>query len=512
MFLLESPIFLEEASYPFYALQGGKISKEKYKDSFKKLLIKGNLPISYNELESFFSQWNSINEGSLAQMYSKEIESQIPDFANKLISSASFIGGINAGLNGEKKIGSEFTEDLTHSILKKIQDYLSDYASLVKSDALQKNVELLESMKAGKAIGDLEISKTGIKVFSAGDIDIMKKSSDGYLKKLGQIIEGLQNMTEKSVSVGDKIYLNPWELIKTIQGILNKLGGEKIAEPFAVGIGQLIAGQMSEKLTSDEIIKAISGGKVSATVKWDEGLTAAKNQGEMSGKQLKPDYHIEFNISKGSGQMTITLPVSMKIRQSAGFKSAIGKDRGAVAFQSMELRTALKLLESDNAMKDLESGWYAIFHNERSKNGQLVPTKYDEYKEYEKTWHNMIRDTKIRVAEKAVLGDLGVYKMTNGTSVTNMIAVVQINDRFVSAYEIVSKLDDPESLNWDKYSGAIDTKAWRKYAPLGPAQKSGLKTGKLNKNEILSYVQKEIDNLYARKVAVNISLAKLIGM
>ena len=71
----------------------------------------------------------------------------------------------------------------------------------------------------------------------------------------------------------------------------------------------------------------------------------------------------------------------------------------------------------------------------------------------------MIRDTKIRVAEKAVLGDLGVYKMTNGTSVTNMIAVVQINDRFVSAYEIISKLDDPESLNWDKYSGAIDTKA-----------------------------------------------------
>lgn len=56
MFLLESPIFLEEASYPFYALQGGKISKEKYKDSFKKLLIEGNLSISDNELESFFSQ------------------------------------------------------------------------------------------------------------------------------------------------------------------------------------------------------------------------------------------------------------------------------------------------------------------------------------------------------------------------------------------------------------------------------------------------------------------------
>ena len=93
-----------------------------------------------------------------------------------------------------------------------------------------------------------------------------------------------------------------------------------------------------------------------------------------------------------------------------------------------------------------------------------------------------------------------------------MIAVVQINDRFVSAYEIISKLDDPESLNWDKYSGAIDTKAWRKYAPLGPAQKSGLKTGKLNKNEVLSYVQEEIDKLYAREVAVNISLAKLIGM
>ena len=512
MLISESPIFLEEAPHSSYISQGGKIDKEKYKNSFKRLLIKGNMQISDTELESFFNQWNSINEGSLAQMYSDEIEHQIPDFANKLISSAGFIKGVFAGLNGEKKIGSEFTEDLTHSILKRIQDHLSDYASLVKSDGIQSNIELLESMKAGKAIGKLKMSKTGVKVFSAEDITTMKESSDSYLRRLGQIVEGLQNITGNSVSAGDKVYSSPWELIKTLQRIFNKMGGESIAEPFAVGIGKSIAEEMAEKFTSNEIIKAISGGKVSATVKWDEGLTAAKGQGEMSGKQLKPDYHIEFTISKGSGQMTITLPVSMKIRQNKGFKSTTGKDRGMVAFQRMKLLAALKLLESDNAMKDLEGGWFAVFHNERKKNGQLISTKYNEYKDYEESWREMLRDAKIRVSEKAVLGDLGVYKMTNGSSVTNMIAVVQINDRFVSAYEIISKLDNPESLKWDKYSGAIDTKAWRKYAPLGPAQDKGLENNKINKNGVLDYVKKEIDKLYAREVAVNISLAKLIGM
>ena len=130
-------------------------------------------------------------------------------FANKLISSAGSIKGVFAGLNGEKKIGSEFTEDLTHSILKRIQDYLSDYASLVKSDGIQSNIELLESMKAGKAIGKLKMSKTSVKVFSAEDITTMKESSDSYLRRLGQIVEGLQNITGNSVSAGDKVYSSP---------------------------------------------------------------------------------------------------------------------------------------------------------------------------------------------------------------------------------------------------------------------------------------------------------------
>jgi hypothetical protein len=86
-------------------------------------------------------------------------------------------------------------------------------------------------------------------------------------------------------------------------------------------------------------------------------LTTQKGQGELSGKQIKPDYTIEYHVNDGNGSFTITLPVSMKIRQSKQFlKGNKILGAGFIKFGgTVTFKEALNLLDASEVTKQLEA-------------------------------------------------------------------------------------------------------------------------------------------------------------
>lgn len=81
------------------------------------------------------------------------------------------------------------------------------------------------------------------------------------------------------------------------------------------------------------------------------------NAGVLNGKEIKPDYKIEYNIKNGQGTFSIILPVSMKIKRSNAFLGLTKNQdkKGKINFGTpMTFSSALKMLGQAEEKRKLE--------------------------------------------------------------------------------------------------------------------------------------------------------------
>lgn len=91
-----------------------------------------------------------------------------------------------------------------------------------------------------------------------------------------------------------------------------------------------------------------------------------------------------------------------------------------------------------------------MYHKHPDKGGgiQWVHTDESEYAGDNIGWQNLLTDIKIQVAKRSILGSLGLYKMSDGSIGKDIIAIVEINDKFIPASRIIQSLtNNPESVD-----------------------------------------------------------------
>ena len=527
--------FIEDTAPFNYQRKSTNYRLQRYTAAYKELF--NSTELTSQQLESILSQWDSITSDSLAAMYTSEIKKEIGGFANRLVSSAGFREKFFEGLSNARTSGTNFSAEVKSTLLTIIQNYLTEYASLMKGQAVQ---GLITGAKikadAAKTFSQLNISASGkVKLFDKETLSILSQSNDTICNRLGELIVAIKNATGGTITVGsgkNARILTPWGVVGYCSGLLNKLGGERIAEPVAVAIGQSIGAKMAKKFGPQELGKILEDSTLSdvkVKVLWDEALTAKEGQGKLSGKQITPDYTIEYHVNGGDGNFTITLPVSMKIRQSKQFlkgNKTLGtgfvKFGGTVTFEE-----ALNLLSISGIKKQLEARWAVAFHHRRTTKGKKGRGKggarwdwatYDDFSADNVGWNNLLTDVKIQVAQRSILGSLGAYEMSGsgGSVKADIISVVQINDTFYPATDIIRALTAHPDKRITLLKGKNLNHGLRspKTVPLGTVQKEG--TMKKNesagaapenarnrrKNKISTYIKKVYDTKI--EVATNI--------
>ena len=526
--------FIEDTTPFNYQRKSTNYRLQRYTAAYKELFKSTEL--TPQQLENILAQWDSTTSDSLAAMYTSTIKEEIGSFANRLVSSAGFREKFFEGLNNARTSGKDFSAGVKFTLLTIIQNYLTEYASLMKGkDGQNLITEAKIKADATETFSQLNIPANGkVKLFDKETLRILSQSNDTICNRLGELIVLIKNATGGTITVGsgkDARILTPWGVVGYCSGLLNKLSGERIAEPVAAAIGQSIGAKMAEKFGPQELGKILEKSTLSdvkVKVLWDEALTTQKGQGELSGKQIKPDYTIEYHVNDGNGSFTITLPVSMKIRQSKQFlKGNKILGAGFIKFGgTVTFKEALNLLDASEVTKQLEARWAAAFHHRRTTKGKKGRGKggarwdwatYDDFSADNVGWNNLLTDVKIQVAQRSILGSLGAYEMSDSNkSVADIISIVQINDTFYPATDIIRALTAHPDKRITLLKGKNLNYGLRspRTVPLGTVQKEGTmkkdesagaapeNAKNRRKNKINTYIKKVYDTKI--EVATNI--------
>lgn len=384
---------------------------------------KNNIPLTEQEIENIFTQWNSITKGDT---FGKELTNKLTEYMdNKIFTGANIQADIEKAylamgweeqqINSDKYVGD--LQQILDVFQKRLNNYLEILYSIEEDFYLKKIIDLYRL--TGKQPSEKFMSRyKNIKITpeQEANLDIRFNSN---LNNLIDIMHSLNVINKKMSGV-----IVPADLFsdeKTgIQSSLNSISGETIHEPLTAWLINNKLGQDKEILSKLEDIFKTSNFKVTAET---TGQNIGPEGTKMAGEQLKEDVGVTWD----SDNFKIHFGVSNKLRQSQkNLSTKTGKLIGSVSPQSISLGELVSMSIQNGTPLAYEQGWSALLQSPSNKGKWNL-------KPWEDSW------VKFKETAKYV----ALFRALIGTGLEGDFASIFIvNDKVFSGYDILKKVDD----------------------------------------------------------------------